>query len=128
MAIKRFAANNEKTGITNQKYIQNVISNGDTNFATYLDIVLQLIRFHRENGQLLAFTTMMSKKHNDHTCWTKTINRKLPFLQNGAPIYMDAICKTKELDLDEELIVLFYSVLRYLQQKFCFRLSFELNS
>lgn len=127
LAIKRFAANNEKTGITNQEYIQNVISNGDTNFATYLDIVLQLIRFHRENSQLLAFTTMMSKKHNDHTCWTKTINRRLPFLQNGAPIYMDAICKTKELDLDEELIVLFYSVLRYLQQKFCFRLSFELN-
>lgn len=127
LAIKRFAANNEKTGITNQEYIQNVISNGDTNFATYLDIVLQLIRFHRENSQLLAFTTMMSKKYNDHTCWTKTINRKLPFLQNGAPIYMDAICKTKELDLDEELIVLFYSVLRYLQQKFCFRLSFELN-
>ena len=127
LAIKRFAANNEKTGITNQEYIQNVISNGDTNFATYLDIVLQLIRFHRENGQLLAFTAMMSKKHNDRICWTKTINRRLPFLQNDAPIYMDTICKTKELDLDEELIVLFYSVLRYLQQKFCFRLSFELN-
>lgn len=127
LAIKRFSANNGKTGITNQEYIQNVISNGDTNFATYLDIVLQLIRFHRENGQLLAFTTMMSKKHNDRICWTKTINRRLPFLQNDAPIYMDTICKTKELDLDEELIVLFYSVLRYLQQKFCFRLTYELN-
>lgn len=126
-AIKRFAENNEKTDIKSEEYVQNVISSGEASSATYLDIVLQLIRFHRENGQLLAFTTMMSKKHNDRICWTKTINRRLPFLQDGAPIYMDTICKTKELDLDEELIVLFYSVLKYLQQKFCFRLTYELN-
>lgn len=127
LAVKRFAENNNKTEITKNEYVQNVISNGETGSITYLDIVLQLIRFHRENGQLLAFTTMTSKKHNDRTCWTKTINRRLPFLQNGVPIYMDTICKTKELDLDEELIVLFYSVLRYLQQKFCFRLTYDLN-
>lgn len=126
-AIKRFAENNEKTDIKYEEYVQNVISGGGESSSTYLDIVLQLIRFHRENGQLLAFTTMMSKKHNDRICWTKTINRRLPFLQDGAPIYMDTICKTKELDLDEELIVLFYSVLKYLQQKFCFRLTYELN-
>lgn len=127
LAIKRYAENNDKIGITFDEHVQNVISGAGEKSSTYLDIILQLIRFHREHGQLLAFTTMMSKKHNHRVCWTKTINRRQPILQNNVPIYMDTICKTKELDLDEELIVLFYSVLKYLQQKFCFSLTFELN-
>lgn len=127
LAIKRYAENNAKTDIAFNEHVQNVISGAGESSATYIDIILQLIRFHREHGQLLAFTTMMSKKHNHRVCWTKTINRRQPILQNNVPIYMDTICKTKELDLDEELIVLFYSVLKYLQQKFYFSLTFELN-
>ena len=44
-----------------------------------------------------------------------------PFLQDGTPVYMDFYNKNKSINFDEELIVLFYSTLRFLQEKMRFK-------
>ena len=50
----------------------------------------------------------------DRINWRKTISHKTPILQDGTPIYVDVINRKKQINFDEELMVIFYSILNYI--------------
>lgn len=59
--------------------------------------------------------------------WRKTISRKTPAMQDGSPIYMEVINRRKKINFDEELMVIFYSILNYVAKHLGFYLRFECN-
>lgn len=67
----------------------------DENSSTELDIILSLLRFHKENQDLFTF---IAKQHTHNK--TKSIGTKLltkqPIVHNNQPIYVDLATKRKE--------------------------------
>lgn len=83
---------------------------------TWVDIILRLIRFNNEHQQLFTYIARTNSQGNNKISWNKTINHIIPVIQDESPVYMRFVNKTKTFNLDEELLVLFYSVLDYLQE------------
>ncbi len=94
---------------------------------SYLDIVLNIINFHRENYNTILF---IEKKHRSQqhkkVSWEKTIKKTMPFFdKNRNPIYIQAYNKKKVVDTEEELLSMFYSVLYFLKIEYKFDLSID---
>lgn len=103
-----------------------LIANGSES-KTLLDIVLALIDFARAHRQLIAHLTILQHAGHRKIHWAKTISRTLPIAVEGKPYYTNLISKGKQRDWDEELIVLFYSVLQYLQESLHFEAPIDFN-
>lgn len=89
---------------------------------TYLDIVLSLIRFNQENRDFVLFTVKNLHRGNNKINWTKTISHSSAFMQkNGAPVYLKLVNKKRIVNYEEELFVIYYSILNYLNEEYGFQ-------
>lgn len=123
----RFKKRHEKSAISNNESVANVISNLDDSVKTELDIVLSLIKFHKENKHLFTQIAQLSHSQKRRVDWSKTISKKTGIITKQGPVYMDVISKSKKINFDEELIVIFYSVLKHLNRKYSFRVILNEN-
>jgi hypothetical protein len=57
--------------------------------------------------------------------WTKTISKSQAIVTNGAPVYLDPVNKKKVVNFDEELLVIYFSILNYIREIHGF--SFDIN-
>ncbi len=126
-AIDKYSVRHPKSEIIKRSLIQSVMSHSGSNDQTLLDTVLSLIDFHKEHASLFTYITIINASGNNKIHWGKTINKIQPILQDGVPIYVDFLNKNKAVNYDEELIVLFYSVLQYLRHRYYFPLRANLN-
>lgn len=94
---------------------------------TYLDILLALIQFNRDNSDFLLFTIKNIHSGCNKINWTKTISHSSAFIQDGTPIYLDMVNKRKQINFDEELLVIYYSILEYLHRHYGFRIRVKYN-
>lgn len=104
----------------NIEVMQNVVSHHGANSETMIDIVLALLKFNKEHQNLFTYITRLKHSGQNKIHWQKTISRTQAIIQNCTPIYLQPHTKQKEINFDEELIVLFYSVLNYLNDEFHF--------
>lgn len=104
----------------NLEVMQNVVSHHGANSETMIDIVLALLKFNKEHQNLFTYITRLKHSGQNKIHWQKTISSSAAIIQNGKPIYLQPHTKHKEINFDEELIVLFYSVLNYLNDEFHF--------
>lgn len=118
-AIKLYFQRNDKLG-EESEILQNVVSHQGPRSETMIDIVLSLLKFDKEHKNLFAYITRLKHSGQNKIHWQKTISRTQALIQNGVPIYLQPHTKQKDINFDEELIVLFYSVLNYLAQEFKF--------
>ena len=88
---------------------------------TFLDIVLSLIRFNEENQDFFLFTVKNLHSGHNKINWTKTIAHSQAFIQSGQPIYLNPVNKKRVINFDEELFVIFFSIINYLNDQFGFR-------
>ena len=124
LAIKQFQSRKAANQITEQSQVQEVISNLDKNTNSELEIVLSLLRFHRENQSLFTFIKKTNTSQQHKIDWTKTITKKLPFLNKSSqPVYFQTITKSKNINIEEELICIFLSILHDFKQKYHFRID-----
>lgn len=126
-AIARYKERNADQDITQNADIQNVVSVNGNESETLIDIILQLIRFNNEHRNLFTYIARIRRKGDSHICWNKTICKVKPFFQDDVPVYMRLMSKNKVINLEEPLIVLFFSVLDYLQQKYNFSITRDVN-
>ena len=92
---------------------------------TYLDIVLNIINFHKKNKDTLLFIEKQyrSQQHK-RVKWGKTVKTTLPFIdKHNKPIYVQSINKKNSIDEEEELLSIFYSLLYYLKEEYKFNIS-----
>ncbi|MBR5694905.1 MAG: restriction endonuclease [Paludibacteraceae bacterium] len=118
-AIKLYFQRKDKAG-EESEILQNVVSHQGPRSETMIDIVLSLLKFDKEHKNLFAYITRLKHSGQNKIHWQKTISRTQALIQNGMPIYLQPHTKQKDINFDEELIVLFYSVLNYLAQEFKF--------
>lgn len=126
-AIAHFVERNPGTEIVKMSDVQEVASSKGEKCETYIDIILQLQKFQKEHRHLFTFISIVNRSGTHKINWNRTVRKTQPFLQDGTPIYMDFYNKTKSINFDEELIVLFYSTLRFLQEKMRFKTVCDLR-
>lgn len=126
-SIEHYIERHPDEDISERDKLQDVISvNGDSS-QTYLDTILQLIKFNNEHRNLFTYISKINSRGNNRVHWGKTISHFTPFMQEDEPVYLKFMNKNKTMNVDEELIVLFYSVLDYLREKYNFKIVKNLN-
>jgi len=125
-AIIQFKKRQKETSIIEEEEINNVISNLGESENTELDIILSLIKFHKENQQLFTYVSKLNHA-GQKIHWNKTVSKHTPYLSDNTPIYPNLVAKKKAIDFDEELIILFYSALNYIKTTFGFNIILNQN-
>ena len=92
---------------------------------TLLDVIIALRDFNRHNQDYLTFIIKNVHSGFNKINWTKTISKSQAIITNGAPVYLDPVNKKKVVNFDEELLVIYFSILNYIQEVHGF--SFDLN-
>lgn len=118
-AIKHYFQRKDKYG-EEAEIMQNVVSHQGPRSETMIDIILSLLKFDKEHKNLFSYVTRLKHSGLNKIHWQKTISNTQALIQNGTPVYLNPHTKQKAINYDEELIVLFYSVLNYLNREFKF--------
>ena len=87
---------------------------------TYLDIVLSLIAFNQENKDFVLFTIKNLHRGNNKINWTRTISHSQAFVQGDDVAYLNPVNKKRIINYEEELFVIFYSILNFLNNEYGF--------
>lgn len=88
---------------------------------TLLDVILSLIRFNKENQQFFTFILKNLHSGFNKINWGKTIARTTAIVQDDSPTYLNPVNKKRQVNFDEELIIIFFSILQYVSETFGFR-------
>ena len=76
---------------------------------------------------MFTYISIINSSGNNRIHWGKTISKVQPIIQNNEPFYAEFRNRGKSINYDEELIILFYSVLEYLRTRFLFPVHANLN-
>lgn len=125
--LKEFMRLNPDSGIVKTRDISAVAMQGDKVSNTYLDIMLSLQKFQEENPDYFTFIVKNMHSGMNKVNWTKTISKETAIIQNGRPIYLNPINKKRQINFDEELLIVFYSILDYMKRKFGFDVKVDYN-
>ena len=87
---------------------------------TYLDILLQLILFNRDNQSFFFFIVKNIHSGFNKINWTRTISHERAIIQGEQPIYLNPVNKKRQINFDEELLVIFFSILNYIGDTYGF--------
>lgn len=88
---------------------------------TYLDIVLSLIKYNQENRDFILFTIKNLHRGNNKINWTRTISHSQAFVQGDEVVYLNPVNKKRVVNYEEELFIIFFSILHYLNEEYGFR-------
>lgn len=87
---------------------------------TFLDILLALMQWSRDNQKFVTFVLKNLHAGFNKINWTRTIARKTAIVQGDTPVYTNVINKKRQINFDEELLVIFYSILFYIAERYGF--------
>lgn len=90
---------------------------------TYLDILLSIIQWAKDNQNFVF--TIVKNMHSglNKINWNRTIATQTAIIQDEEPIYLNPVNKKRQVNFDEELLIIFYSTLNYIKEHF----GFEIN-
>lgn len=90
--------------------------------ATLVDILLSLLDFQRTHQSFITFVIKIAHSGYNKIDWSKTISRTQAVIQDDSPIYLNPINKKRVVNFDEELLIIFYSILDYIHEEYGFPL------
>lgn len=90
----------------------------NSRYATLIDIISSMELFFRKNQSLFVFVAKNKRVGNHRVNWARTVCRNIPFDQDETPVYINVINKAKVFDLDDRLLVLYFSAMKYIQDVF----------
>lgn len=94
---------------------------------TLLDILLSLIQFNKDNQNYITFILKNLHSGFNKINWTKTISHSEAVIQNEVPIYLDLVNKKRRINFDEELLIIFYSILNYIHEEYGFAVTINIG-
>lgn len=124
-AIVVFQKGNPSTEIVFHKKIIQVGKGRRRLSNTFLDIVLALLQFNKENQNFFFFVLRNLHSGYNKINWTRTIGTTSAIVQEDSPIYLNPVNKKRQVNFDEELLVIFFSILNYIGDRYGF--SKEIN-
>jgi len=126
-AIQQFNKRHYYNSISENQFLNQIVTNLEEKSNTELDIILSLLKFYKENQSFFTFISKSAHSQKNKINWNKTINKKQPIIQNNTPIYFDLAITSKKVNYEEELLVLFYSTLNFIKSKYAFDFSSPQN-
>ena len=118
---------NEKSEIVSQRAVSHLDGTHHKVDATIIDIILSLIKFYNDNQNFFMFIIKNIHSGYNKVNWRKTIAMQQPLVQRGKPIYMTPVNKKKQINFDEELLIIFYSILNYINKTYGFSCKVNCN-
>ena len=109
-----------KTNIVYHKKIAQVGKGRRRMSNTFLDILLSLIQFNKDNQNFFFFVLRNLHSGFNKINWSRTIARTNAIIQEGVPIYLNPVNKKRKINFDEELLVIFFSILNYIGDQYGF--------
>jgi hypothetical protein len=120
-ALSVFYKSNPKSKAILYKHLPQAGRGKRAQAKTFLDIVLSLINFNQENRDFVLFTIKNLHKGNNKINWTRTIGHSQSFIQGDDVIYLKPINKKRIVNYEEELFIIFFSILNFLNEEYGFR-------
>ena len=126
-AIEVFNKNNPKNDIVYHRQIAEMGKGKRMLSNTFLDILLSLLRFNKERHSF--FTTVLRNLHSGYNKinWMRTISRSTAWVQNGTPVYLNPMNKKRQINTDEELIIIYFSILNHISETYGFPVDITLG-
>ena len=101
---------------------------------TFLDILLELQRWNKENEQFVTFILKNLHSGYNKINWTRTIAKSAAILQtygaSGAEqdvTYIHPVNKKRQINFDEELLIIYFSILQYMKDEYGFPVKINVN-
>lgn len=117
--VFRTDQNNQTDIVFHKKIVQ--IGKGSRRLSnTFLDILLSLIQFNKDNRSFFFFVLKNLHSGYNKINWTRTIGTTTALVQNNRPVYLNPINKKRQINFDEELLVIFFSILNYIGDHYGF--------
>ena len=121
-AIDKYRTDSDMTGVRSPDHMEHSKFRGDARYATLLDVMSSMELFYKKNQNLFVFVAKNKHSGNNRINWQRTIAKKTPFIQGESPIYMELVNKKKVFDLDDRLLVLYFSAMKFIRDEFGFEM------
>ena len=122
-AVDVFQRSHQNNDIVYHRQISQVGRGMRRRTNTLLDILLSLIQFNKDNRSYITFILKNIHSGFNKINWTKTINHSPAFIQEEEPIYVDVVNKKRKINFDEELLIIYYSILNYISKTYGFHVD-----
>lgn len=120
-AVEKYRRRESDTVAIEKDAVQNVMSSKKGKTETSLmDVILSLRDFYDENQNLFILTYKQNHSGFNKVAWAKTIRTQQPVITGKSVIYPLVINHRKKINYDEELLLLFFSTLRYINDEYHF--------
>lgn len=101
---------------------------------TFLDVLLTLQEWNKRNESFVMFIVKNLHSGYNKINWTRTISRSQAVIQESIGgtrrqdvSYLNPINKKRQINFDEELLVIYYSILQHMHDKYGFPVSINVN-
>ena len=101
---------------------------------TFLDVLLALLRWNKENKHYVMFILKNLHSGYNKINWTRTISKSTAILQEFGTggtrqdvTYINPINKKRQINFDEELLIIYYSILQYMKDAYGFPVKIDVN-
>ena len=94
---------------------------------TFLDILLALLQFNKDNQSFFFFVLRNLHSGYNKINWTRTIGTSNAIVQDNRPVYLNPVNKKRQINFDEELLVIFFSILNYISNHYGFSADINCN-
>lgn len=126
-AIVVFQNSNKDSNIVFHKKIIKVGKGGRKLSNTFLDILLALLQFNKDNQSFFFFVLRNLHSGYNKINWTRTICTSNAIVQDNRPVYLNPVNKKRQINFDEELLVIFFSILNYISNHYGFSADINCN-
>lgn len=126
-AIVVFQNSHKDSNIVFHKKIIKVGKGGRKLSNTFLDILLALLQFNKDNQSFFFFVLRNLHSGYNKINWTRTIGTSNAIVQDNRPVYLNPVNKKRQINFDEELLVIFFSILHYISIHYGFETDINCN-
>lgn len=126
-AIVVFQNSHKDSNIVFHKKIIKVGKGGRKLSNTFLDLLLALLQFNKDNQSFFFFVLRNLHSGYNKINWTRTIGTSNAIVQDNRPVYLNPVNKKRQINFDEELLVIFFSILNYISNHYGFSADINCN-
>lgn len=101
---------------------------------TFLDVLLALQEWNCKNESFVMFVVKNMHSGVNKINWTRTISKSQAIIQDGTGgsrrqdvSYLNPVNKKRQINFDEELLVIYYSILQHMQDEYGFPVRINVN-
>lgn len=127
-ALKVYKKANKDSNIILERHTQHVSKVGRRRKSeTLLDVLLSIQDFAKENQDFFFFVVKNRHSGMNKINWGRTVSKSTAVVSGDEVFYLDPVNKKRQINFDEELLVIFFSILNYMREKYGFSVQINLG-